>query len=204
MPRANSPRSVKVGMVGINIPIPVPLAYHTFGGWKRSAFGDINQHGPEGVRFYTRIKTVTAALAQRRRARESELRHPDDEIKRRAGQMALLFEPIIGVAFSRDWPGERAAISALSFGRNNAPWSTRPHPEIGRALGSAGYRAPISDRAELEHEAISQSARLTGLRGGRFYIALSEFPLPPSIWGLREWSPPGLNVRESFPSGEVL
>ena len=50
---------VKVGMVGINIPIPVPLAYHTFGGWKRSAFGDINQHGTEGVRFYTRIKTIT-------------------------------------------------------------------------------------------------------------------------------------------------
>ncbi|HAH10242.1 MAG TPA: methylmalonate-semialdehyde dehydrogenase (CoA acylating), partial [Alphaproteobacteria bacterium] len=50
---------VKVGMVGINVPIPVPLAYHTFGGWKRSAFGDVNQHGPEGVRFYTRIKTVT-------------------------------------------------------------------------------------------------------------------------------------------------
>ncbi len=50
---------VEVGMVGINIPIPVPLAYHTFGGWKRSAFGDVNQHGPEGVRFYTKIKTVT-------------------------------------------------------------------------------------------------------------------------------------------------
>ncbi|HEX4860834.1 MAG TPA: CoA-acylating methylmalonate-semialdehyde dehydrogenase [Rhizomicrobium sp.] len=50
---------VNVGMVGINIPIPVPLAYHTFGGWKRSAFGDINQHGTEGVRFYTRVKTVT-------------------------------------------------------------------------------------------------------------------------------------------------
>jgi malonate-semialdehyde dehydrogenase (acetylating) / methylmalonate-semialdehyde dehydrogenase len=50
---------VKVGMIGINVPIPVPLAYHTFGGWKRSAFGDVNQHGPEGVRFYTRIKTVT-------------------------------------------------------------------------------------------------------------------------------------------------
>jgi malonate-semialdehyde dehydrogenase (acetylating)/methylmalonate-semialdehyde dehydrogenase len=50
---------VHVGMVGINIPIPVPLAYHSFGGWKRSAFGDINQHGPEGVRFFTRIKTVT-------------------------------------------------------------------------------------------------------------------------------------------------
>ncbi|MFP3942677.1 MAG: CoA-acylating methylmalonate-semialdehyde dehydrogenase [Alphaproteobacteria bacterium] len=50
---------VQVGMVGINVPIPVPLAYHTFGGWKRSAFGGVNQHGPEGVRFFTRIKTVT-------------------------------------------------------------------------------------------------------------------------------------------------
>ena len=51
---------VQVGMVGVNVPIPVPLAYHTFGGWKRSAFGDTNQHGPEGVKFWTRIKTVTS------------------------------------------------------------------------------------------------------------------------------------------------
>ncbi|HEV7384446.1 MAG TPA: aldehyde dehydrogenase family protein, partial [Phenylobacterium sp.] len=51
---------VNVGMVGINVPIPVPVAYHSFGGWKRSAFGDTNQHGMEGVRFYTKIKTVTA------------------------------------------------------------------------------------------------------------------------------------------------
>ena len=50
---------VNVGMVGINVPIPVPVAFHTFGGWKRSAFGDVNQHGPEGVRFFTKIKTVT-------------------------------------------------------------------------------------------------------------------------------------------------
>lgn len=50
---------VNVGMVGINVPIPVPVAYHSFGGWKRSAFGDVNQHGPEGVRFYTKVKTVT-------------------------------------------------------------------------------------------------------------------------------------------------
>ncbi len=50
---------VNVGMVGINVPIPVPVAYHSFGGWKRSAFGDANQHGTEGVRFYTKIKTVT-------------------------------------------------------------------------------------------------------------------------------------------------
>jgi malonate-semialdehyde dehydrogenase (acetylating)/methylmalonate-semialdehyde dehydrogenase len=51
---------VQVGMIGINVPIPVPLAYHTFGGWKRSAFGDLNQHGPDAVRFYTRTKTVTS------------------------------------------------------------------------------------------------------------------------------------------------
>jgi malonate-semialdehyde dehydrogenase (acetylating)/methylmalonate-semialdehyde dehydrogenase len=50
---------VNVGMVGVNVPIPVPVAYHTFGGWKRSAFGDTNQHGPEGVRFWTKIKTIT-------------------------------------------------------------------------------------------------------------------------------------------------
>ncbi len=50
---------VNVGMVGINVPIPVPVAYHSFGGWKRSAFGDTNQHGMEGVRFWTRTKTVT-------------------------------------------------------------------------------------------------------------------------------------------------
>jgi len=50
---------VDVGMVGINVPIPVPVAYHTFGGWKRSAFGDTNQHGMEGVKFWTKVKTIT-------------------------------------------------------------------------------------------------------------------------------------------------
>ncbi|MGQ0457713.1 MAG: CoA-acylating methylmalonate-semialdehyde dehydrogenase [Hyphomicrobium sp.] len=51
---------IEVGMVGINVPLPVPVAYHSFGGWKRSLFGDHAIYGPEGVRFYTRIKTVTA------------------------------------------------------------------------------------------------------------------------------------------------
>ena len=51
--------SVNVGMVGVNVPIPVPVSYHTFGGWKRSAFGDTNQYGTEGARFWTKIKTVT-------------------------------------------------------------------------------------------------------------------------------------------------
>jgi malonate-semialdehyde dehydrogenase (acetylating) / methylmalonate-semialdehyde dehydrogenase len=51
---------VNVGMVGVNFAIPVPLSYYTFGGWKRSGFGDLNQHGPDAVRFYTKTKTVTS------------------------------------------------------------------------------------------------------------------------------------------------
>ena len=51
---------VNVGMVGVNVPIPVPLAYHTFGGWKKSDFGDLNQHGPDAFRFYTKTKTITS------------------------------------------------------------------------------------------------------------------------------------------------
>ena len=51
---------VQVGMIGINVPIPVPLAYYTFGGWKRSGFGDLNQHGPDAFRFYTKTKTITS------------------------------------------------------------------------------------------------------------------------------------------------
>ena len=51
---------VQIGMVGVNVPIPVPIAYYTFGGWKRSGFGDLNQHGPDSIRFYTKTKTVTS------------------------------------------------------------------------------------------------------------------------------------------------
>jgi malonate-semialdehyde dehydrogenase (acetylating)/methylmalonate-semialdehyde dehydrogenase len=50
---------IQVGMVGINVPIPVPMAFHSFGGWKASLFGDHHIYGPEGVRFYTRMKTIT-------------------------------------------------------------------------------------------------------------------------------------------------
>ena len=57
-------RQIQVGMVGINVPIPVPMAFHSFGGWKRSLFGDHAVHGPEGVHFYTRLKTVTGRWPQ--------------------------------------------------------------------------------------------------------------------------------------------
>ncbi len=56
----NFTRRVLAGMVGVNVPIPVPMAFHSFGGWKRSLFGDMHVHGQEGVRFYTRLKTVTS------------------------------------------------------------------------------------------------------------------------------------------------
>ena len=50
---------IEVGMVGINVPLPVPVSYHSFGGWKRSLFGDLHAYGPDGVKFYTKRKTVT-------------------------------------------------------------------------------------------------------------------------------------------------
>jgi malonate-semialdehyde dehydrogenase (acetylating)/methylmalonate-semialdehyde dehydrogenase len=55
----NFVQRVQAGMVGVNIPIPVPMAFHSFGGWKQSLFGDHHIYGPEGIRFYTRLKTVT-------------------------------------------------------------------------------------------------------------------------------------------------
>ncbi|CAN5324421.1 hypothetical protein BH10PSE12_BH10PSE12_01670 [soil metagenome] len=64
-------------MVGINVPIPVPVSYHSFGGWKRSGFGDMNQYGMDGIRFYTRVKTIT----QRWIGQRSELRHPHDKVR---------------------------------------------------------------------------------------------------------------------------
>ena len=73
---------VQVGMVGINVPIPVPLAYHSFGGWKQSLFGDLHIYGPDGVRFYTK-QNHHRTLAQRH-PRRRRVRLPDDEITRAA------------------------------------------------------------------------------------------------------------------------
>jgi malonate-semialdehyde dehydrogenase (acetylating) / methylmalonate-semialdehyde dehydrogenase len=53
-------RRIQVGMIGINVPIPVPMAFYSFGGWKSSLFGDTHVHGPEGIKFYTRGKVVTS------------------------------------------------------------------------------------------------------------------------------------------------
>ena len=56
--------NAKIGMIGVNVPIPVPVAYHSFGGWKRSLFGDHSMHGPDGVRFYTKLKTATVTWTE--------------------------------------------------------------------------------------------------------------------------------------------
>jgi len=69
-------RGVQVGMIGINVPIPVPMAYYSFGGWKESLFGDKHIHGPEGVSFYTRAKVVTARWPQRDQATGASYHFP--------------------------------------------------------------------------------------------------------------------------------
>ena len=67
---------IEVGMVGINVPIPVPMAFHSFGGWKNSLFGDHHMHGPEGVRFYTRLKTITTRWPKSGQRAEAEFMMP--------------------------------------------------------------------------------------------------------------------------------
>ncbi|BAK75532.1 methylmalonate-semialdehyde dehydrogenase [Pseudogulbenkiania sp. NH8B] len=67
---------IEVGMVGINVPLPVPVAYHSFGGWKRSLFGDLHAYGPDGVRFYTRRKAITQRWPQRASHEASQFAFP--------------------------------------------------------------------------------------------------------------------------------
>jgi len=69
-------RGVHVGMIGINVPIPVPMAYYSFGGWKNSLFGDKHIHGPEGVDFYTRGKVVTSRWPHVAAASDASLHFP--------------------------------------------------------------------------------------------------------------------------------
>ena len=80
---------VKVGMVGVNVPIPVPLAYYTFGGWKASCFGDLNQHGPDAFRFYTKTKTVTSRWPSGIKD-GADFVDPDDELSEAARRGGLL------------------------------------------------------------------------------------------------------------------
>jgi malonate-semialdehyde dehydrogenase (acetylating)/methylmalonate-semialdehyde dehydrogenase len=69
-------RGVHVGMIGINVPVPVPMAFYSFGGWKDSLFGDKHVHGPEGVSFYTRAKVVTARWPEIDHASDASFHFP--------------------------------------------------------------------------------------------------------------------------------
>ena len=69
-------RGVHVGMIGINVPIPVPMAYYSFGGWKDSLFGDKHVHGPEGISFYTRAKVITSRWPEQHHSTEASLHFP--------------------------------------------------------------------------------------------------------------------------------
>ncbi|PHM33107.1 CoA-acylating methylmalonate-semialdehyde dehydrogenase [Xenorhabdus innexi] len=69
---------IEVGMVGVNVPLPVPVSYHSFGGWKRSLFGDLHAYGPDGVRFYTRRKTVTQRWIKRERHEAAQFYFPSN------------------------------------------------------------------------------------------------------------------------------
>ena len=69
-------RGVHVGMIGINVPVPVPMAYYSFGGWKDSLFGDKHVHGPEGVSFYTRAKVVTARWPRSEQTSDASFHFP--------------------------------------------------------------------------------------------------------------------------------
>lgn len=69
---------IEVGMVGVNVPLPVPVAYHSFGGWKRSLFGDLHAYGPDGVRFYTRRKSITQRWPQRKTHEAAQFAFPSN------------------------------------------------------------------------------------------------------------------------------
>ncbi len=70
---------VEVGMVGVNVPLPVPVAFHSFGGWKRSLFGDLHAYGPDGVRFYTRRKTITQRWPQQQSKESAQFAFPSNQ-----------------------------------------------------------------------------------------------------------------------------
>ena len=90
---------VQVGMVGVNFAIPVPLAYHTFGGWKRSGFGDLNQHGPDFDPLLHQDQDRDLALAHRHQRRR-RIRHSDDEVKARQRMTAVRVATGVLVVFT--------------------------------------------------------------------------------------------------------
>ena len=127
-------------MVGINVPIPVPVAYHSFGGWKRSLFGDHSIYGPEGVRFYTRLKTVTARWPTGIRG-GAEFHFPSLKIKKSRSVPGGGSGP---AKWTRgDASGKRCAVARL-LSRDEANLSRRRSVEAERSRNRLMHDAAVA------------------------------------------------------------
>lgn len=102
-------------MVGVNVPIPVPDRVPHLRGWKRSGFGDLNQHGPDSFRFYTKTKTVTQRLAFRQEGRDQPLRHPHDELIGTLSMFTLTDDERAIRDTARDFAAEHLAPNAVEW-----------------------------------------------------------------------------------------
>ncbi len=128
-------------MVGINVPIPVPIAYHSFGGWKRSAFGDVNQHGMEGVRFWTKVKTVTqrwpdgGRVGRATPATPSSSRRWAERMKRWIAMLVAIF---VAVYSRRGAEAYRADLRRRAARPRRLPHARPAHGEADRRLKRAG------------------------------------------------------------------
>ena len=110
-------RRIQVGMVGINVPIPVPMAWHGFGGWKKSLFGDMHAYGEEGVRFYTRQKSIMQRWPESTaRARSSRCRRRSSRRRRRARQPRLQCGLVNAAAPLADHDGGDAVADEIGKG----------------------------------------------------------------------------------------
>ncbi len=162
-------------MVGINVPIPVPVAYHTFGGWKRSAFGDTNQHGMEGVRFWTKVKTVTA-------------RWPDTDWKAPAATPPSSSRPCGRAALDFALTDEQRAIqdAARAFAEaemapNAARWDEEKHfpVDVLRHAAALGFAA-IYVREDVGGSGLGRAEAAADLRGAGAGLRLDgRLPVDP-------------------------
>ena len=154
-------RHVQVGMVGINVPIPVPMAWHGFGGWKRSLFGDLHAYGEEGVRFYTRQKAIMQRWpADDRQGRR--LRDADGTLKRRAGPRRTRARPA-SAAPSCIRAGSPHVFGVGAFRRSSPPrpagdrpiMHATPHPNAVTAqLQTLAALAQLLERLDRSAERV--------------------------------------------------
>ena len=108
-------------MVGVNVPIPVPMAFHSFGGWKHSMFGDLAMHGMEGVRFYTRLKTITARWPEHRIAADFAMPTMNRQIRRKmvsSGSFEMVLKTALKKSEQIEWIHRRSSESLCPFFRD--------------------------------------------------------------------------------------